>query len=46
VKEGTKQIRQVLLALPELPGLDSPGSHSAAEQWKLLQSVLKDYGIW
>ena len=46
VEEGTKQIRQALLALPELPGLDGPGSHSGAEQWKLLQSVLEDYDIW
>ena len=46
VEEGTKGIRQALLALPELPGLDGPGSHSGAEQWKLLQSVLEDYNIW
>jgi hAT family C-terminal dimerisation region len=46
VEEGTKEIRQALLALPELPGLDGPGSHSGAEQWKLLQSVLEDYDIW
>ena len=46
VEEGTKEIRQALLALPELPGLDGPGSHSGAEQWKLLRSVLEDYAIW
>ncbi|RKK88924.1 hypothetical protein BFJ68_g16833 [Fusarium oxysporum] len=34
-----------LLALPELPGIDGPGSHSGAEQWKLLQPVIEEYGI-
>ncbi len=44
--EDTKETRQALLALSQLPGLDGPGSHSGAEQWKLLQPVLEDYGIW
>ncbi|KAH8704549.1 hypothetical protein GQ44DRAFT_831443 [Phaeosphaeriaceae sp. PMI808] len=26
--------------------LDGPGSHSRAEQWKLLRPVLEGYGIW
>jgi hypothetical protein len=46
VDECMKEIWQALLALPELPGLDGPGSYSGAEQWKLLQSVLDDYNIW
>src|SRR6266436_2471023 len=46
VEKGGKETRQALLALSELPGLDGPGSHSGAEQWKLLQSVLEDYDIW
>jgi hypothetical protein len=46
VDEDTKGISQALLALSKLPGLDGPGSHSGAEQWKLLQPVLEDYGIW
>ena len=46
MEEGGKETRQALLALSELPGLDGPGSHSGAEQWKLLQSVLEDYSIW
>ena len=41
-----KETRQALLALSELPGIDSPGSHGGAEQWKLLRSVLEDYNIW
>jgi hypothetical protein len=46
VEEDIKETRQALLALSELPGLDGPGSHSGAEQWKALQPVLEDYGIW
>ncbi|KAJ3454605.1 hypothetical protein MRS44_013205 [Fusarium solani] len=45
MQEGTKNPCQALLALPELPGIDGPGSHSGAEQWKLLQPVLEEYGI-
>ncbi|RKK06589.1 hypothetical protein BFJ65_g18487 [Fusarium oxysporum f. sp. cepae] len=41
-----KEALQALLALSELPGLDGPGSHGGAEQWKLLQHVLEDYNIW
>ncbi|KAF4311338.1 hypothetical protein GTA08_BOTSDO13153 [Botryosphaeria dothidea] len=44
--EDTKEVRHALLALSELPGIDGPGSHSGAEQWKLLQPVLEEYGIW
>src|ERR1700761_4298875 len=36
VEEDIKETHQALLALSELPGLDGPGSHSGAEQWKLL----------
>ncbi|EKG09431.1 transposase-like protein [Macrophomina phaseolina MS6] len=43
VEEDTKEVRQALLALSELPGIDGPGSHSGAEQWKLLQPVLEEY---
>ncbi|KAJ2972747.1 hypothetical protein NQ176_g6977 [Zarea fungicola] len=46
VDPDSKEALQALLALPELPGLDGPGSHGAAEQWKLLQPVLEDYNIW
>jgi hypothetical protein len=46
VDEDTKETCRALLALSQLPGLDGPGSHSGAEQWKLLRSVLEDYGIW
>ena len=46
VEEDTKETRQALLALSELPGLDGPGSHGGAEQWKLLQQTLEDYGVW
>jgi hypothetical protein len=46
VDEDTKEICRALLALSQLPGLDGPGSHSGAEQWKLLRPVLEDYGIW
>ena len=46
VESDKKETRQALLALSELPGLDGPGSHGGAEQWKLLESVLKDYNIW
>jgi hypothetical protein len=46
VENNKKETRQALLALSELPGLDGPGSHGGAEQWKLLQSVLEDYNIW
>ncbi|EKG09170.1 transposase-like protein, partial [Macrophomina phaseolina MS6] len=42
VEEDTKEVRQALLALSELPGIDGPGSHSGAEQWKLLQPVLEE----
>ncbi|KAG7416610.1 Zinc finger BED domain-containing protein DAYSLEEPER [Fusarium oxysporum f. sp. raphani] len=45
MQEGTKNPCQALLALPELPGIDGPGSHSGAEQWKLLQPVIEEYGI-
>lgn len=40
------KICQALLALQELPGLDGPGSHGGAEQWKLLKPTLIDYGIY
>jgi hypothetical protein len=46
VDNDKKETRQALLALSELPGLDGPGSHGGAEQWKLLKSVLEDYKIW
>ena len=46
VENDKKKTWQALLALLELPGLDSPGSHGKAEQWKLLELVLKDYNIW
>ena len=46
IEEDKKETRQALLALSELPGLDGPGSHGGAEQWKLLRSVLEDYKIW
>ncbi|EMT69251.1 hypothetical protein FOC4_g10000067 [Fusarium odoratissimum] len=46
VDPDTKEALQALLALSELPGLDGPGSHGGAEQWKLLQHVLEDYNIW
>ncbi|KJZ68903.1 hypothetical protein HIM_11710 [Hirsutella minnesotensis 3608] len=45
MQEGTTSPCQALLALPELPGIDGPGSHSGAEQWKLLQPVIEEYGI-
>lgn len=45
MEEDMTSPSQALLALPELPGLDGPGSHSGAEQWKRFQSVIKDYGI-
>jgi hypothetical protein len=45
VEEDMTSPSQALLALPELPGLDGPGSHSGAEQWKRFQSVIEDYGI-
>ena len=45
VEEDIKSTCQALLALPELPGLDGPGSHSGAEQWKSLQPVIEDYSI-
>ncbi|EKG09477.1 transposase-like protein, partial [Macrophomina phaseolina MS6] len=41
----SKETLQALLALSELPGLDGPGSHGGAEQWKLLHHVLEDYNI-
>ncbi|OAQ60062.1 mutator-like element [Purpureocillium lilacinum] len=37
---------QALLALSELPGIDGPGSHGAAEQRKVIQHVPGDYNIW
>ncbi|RKK64692.1 hypothetical protein BFJ69_g16609 [Fusarium oxysporum] len=43
MQEDTKNPCQALLALSELPGIDSPGSHSEAEQWKLLQPVIEDH---
>ncbi|KAG7001066.1 hypothetical protein FOFC_02928 [Fusarium oxysporum] len=46
VDPDAKEALQALLALSELPGLDGPGSHGGAEQWKLLQHVLEDYNIW
>jgi hypothetical protein len=39
VDPDAKEALQALLALSELPGLDGPGSHGGAEQWKLLQHV-------
>ena len=39
VEADKKETQQALLALSELPGIDSPGSHGGAEQWKLLRSV-------
>lgn len=41
MQQGMVNPCQALLALPELPGLDGPGSHSGAEQWKLLQPVIE-----
>jgi hypothetical protein len=46
VDPDTKETLQALLALLELPGLDRPGGHGGAEQWKLLWQVLDDYNIW
>ncbi|KAF4310451.1 ribonuclease H-like protein [Botryosphaeria dothidea] len=46
VDPDSKETLQALLALSELPGLDGPGSHGRAEQWKLLHHVLEDYNIW
>nr|CEG03508.1 unnamed protein product [Fusarium acuminatum CS5907] len=46
VDPDAKEALQALSALSELPGLDGPGSHGGAEQWKLLQHVLEDYNIW
>lgn len=46
VDPESKESLQALLALSELPGLDGPGSHGGAEQWKLLRHVLEDYNIW
>ncbi|KAG6980237.1 hypothetical protein FocnCong_v009850 [Fusarium oxysporum f. sp. conglutinans] len=46
VDPDAKEALQALLALSELPGLDGPGSHGGAEQWKLLQHVLENYNIW
>ena len=46
VEGDKKETRQALLALSKLPGIDGPGSHGGAEQWKLLQSMLEDYNIW
>jgi hypothetical protein len=46
VDNDKKETRQALLVLSELPGLDGPVSHGGAEQWKLLELVLKDYNIW
>lgn len=45
IEEDMTSPSQALLALPELPGLDGPGSHSGAKQWKRFQSVIEDYGI-
>ncbi|PTD02498.1 hypothetical protein FCULG_00012869 [Fusarium culmorum] len=45
MQEGTKNPYQALLVLPKLPGIDDPGSHSGAEQWKLLQPAIEEYGI-
>ncbi|OBS16016.1 hypothetical protein FPOA_27828 [Fusarium poae] len=39
VDPDAKEALQALLALSELPGLDGPGSHGGAEQWKLLQHI-------
>lgn len=46
VDSKTKETVQALVALSELPGVDGPGSHGGAEQWKLLHRVLDDYNIW
>ena len=46
MERDIKETCQALLALPELPGLDSPSSYSGAKQWKVLQPVLEDYRIW
>ncbi|OAQ62549.1 ribonuclease H-like protein [Purpureocillium lilacinum] len=46
VDTDARETLQALLALSELPGIDGPGSHGAAEQWKLIQHVLEDYNIW
>jgi hAT family C-terminal dimerisation region len=46
VDADTKETLQALLALSELPGIEGPGSHGGAEQWKLLRLVLEDYDIW
>lgn len=46
VDRDTKETLQALLAFSELPGLDGPGSHGGAEQWKLLHHALQDYDIW
>jgi hypothetical protein len=46
IDPDSKETLQALLALPELPGVEGPGSHGGAEQWKLLCRVLEDYDIW
>jgi len=46
VDGDTKETVHALLALSELPGLDGPGSHGGAEQWKIIRNVLEDYNIW
>ncbi|XP_044716024.1 Ribonuclease H-like protein [Hirsutella rhossiliensis] len=45
MQDDQRNPSQALLALPELPGIDGPGSHGGGEQWKLLQPVIEDYGI-
>jgi hypothetical protein len=46
IDPDSKETLQALLALSELPGVEGPGSHGGAEQWKLLRRVLEDYDIW
>ncbi|KAF4334382.1 ribonuclease H [Fusarium beomiforme] len=41
-----KEALQAGLALSDLSGLGGPGSHGGAQQWKLLQHLLKDYNTW
>lgn len=46
IDSDSRETLQALLALSELPGVDGPGSHGGAEQWKLLRHVLEDFDIW
>jgi hypothetical protein len=41
MQEGMEVSCQALPALPELPGIDGPGSHSGAEQWNLHKPVIE-----